>query len=193
MVAVFFDLGRNLGVLRAPLKEKAAIIHGVSLTTIKLRDTTDLGAFLRSADEPIREWIRGADEVHVEAPNTIGQNHWAIRKNCALLGHVFYWACHHGIPCKPWNVTEAKLALADRGNAKKEEMMAAAEFQLGLRAGTLTEHEADAYAGWLLVSYGAPPNAAQRQKAAVAKRKAAREAAKTSKLSADLDILMRQR
>lgn len=174
MTAVFFDPGRNLGVLRVPLREKSVIAHGINLTTLKLRDTTDIGAWLRSSDEPIREWIRGASEVWAEKPNSRSSNHAAVAKNFALYGHLAYWCTFEGIPFRGWNVTEAKLAMTDSGNAKKERVIPAAEFYLGLPAGTLTEHEADVVAGFVVVSYGAPPNAGERAKAAVAKRRAAK-------------------
>lgn len=184
MVAVFLDPGRNLGVLRAPLREKMAIVHGVNLTTVKLRDVTDLGAWLCSADAHLAEWIMpGVSEVWCEAPNTDGQNHWAVRKNCALMGHIAHYAARCGIPFRTWNVMDAKVALCDRGNAKKVDMMTAAEFQLGLSAGTLSEHEADTFAGWLIASWGVQLSPTKRAAQAAAKRREAKAALKAAALT----------
>jgi Holliday junction resolvasome RuvABC endonuclease subunit len=182
MTVAVLDPGRNLGVLRAPLRERAAIIHGRTLYTAKLRDTTDLGAFLRSGDDHIREAIRGVDEVWVEEANTQGQNHTGIVKNVALVGHIAYWCVLDDKPLKFFNLRNAKVALTDSGNAKKPEMIAAAEFQLGVKPGHLSEHEADVFAGWLVASFGVPVSASQRAAKAAKERRLAREAAKAAKM-----------
>jgi Holliday junction resolvasome RuvABC endonuclease subunit len=186
MVIVGMDPGRHLGICKVAKGAKHLIVPEVTLVTKKLRDTTDLGAFLHSADDPIREALAGADLLAIERPNTAGQHHAGVFKNVALYGHALYWAAHHGVEVLPVNVSAAKLALTDRGNAKKPEMISAAEFQLGLTASSLDEHCADAYAVWLFACYGAPPSAGARAKVAVEKRRIEREAAKAAKLKGAL-------
>jgi Holliday junction resolvasome RuvABC endonuclease subunit len=178
MTIAAFDPGRNLGILRAPAREKAAIVHDHTLYTRKLRDTTDLGAFLRSADAHIHEALIGATECAIERPNTQGQNHSGIVKNVALAGHIAYLATCKGVAVEWVNVSAVKLILTDSGNAKKEQVIPAAELWLGLPGGTLTEHEADALGVWLVRCYGVPEGRAAREKAASARRRAEKEAAK---------------
>lgn len=184
MIIVGVDPGTNLGVCRAPKGDRRAIVAGVSLKTVRLKDTTDLGAWLRSADEPIRELLRGADLLAIEKPNTQGQHHSGLFKNIALYGHCLYWATHHGVRVQPINVSHSKTILTDRGNAVKDEMVAAAEFQLGLRPGELDHNAADAFAAWLVASYGIPKSASVRAAEAATKRRLEREAAKAAKLAA---------
>ncbi len=181
MMIAAFDPGRNLGVLRAPLRDKAAIIHGKTLYTARLRDTTDIGAFLKSADDPIREALHGVEKAVVEAPNTQGQNHSGIFKNCALAAHIFYWCSHMGVKAEFINLKHAKVILCDNGNAKKEHMIPAAEFQLGLSAGQLTEHEADAFGIWLVESFGIPESPSERQAKAATARRLERERLRAEK------------
>jgi Holliday junction resolvasome RuvABC endonuclease subunit len=178
---VCFDPGRNLGVLKAPAQDRKAIVHGVNWTTLKLKDTTDPGAYLRSADELIREWLRGATRVAVERPNTERQHYAAIRKNMMLLGHIAYWAhCELGIVAEEINVSHVKSALTDNGNAKKELVIDRAEYLMGMPAGSLTEHEADALGVWMVASFGPPMKAAERARAFTARKRAAKEAAKAA-------------
>lgn len=177
---VAFDPGRNLGVCRAPSRDKKAVVHDVSLYTRKLRDTTDLGAYLRSADDHIREAIRGTSEVVIEEPNTQGQNHSGIVKNVALAAHIAYWATLDGVPWRFINLRHAKVILTDNGAAKKEQMMPAAEFLLGLPRGRLTEHEADAFGIWMVASFGVPESSSARKARHAKERREAKEAAKAS-------------
>lgn len=186
MTIALFDPGRNLGILQAPLREKGAIVHNVTLRTEKLRDTTKLGPFLYSADDHIREALRGMKVAAIEAPNTQGSNHTGIVKNVALAGHIAWHATSMGIEVQWWNLRHAKMALTDNGNAKKEEMIAAAEMYLGLAAGTLSEHEADVFGGWLVLSYGVPMNHGDRHKLQVQRRKDEKAAAAAAKLTEGL-------
>lgn len=174
------DPGRHMGVCRVPARERQAIVHGENLYTIKLKDTTDLGLYLRSAQDPLRELLAGCTDVYVERPNTERQHYTAIRKNMALLSFTAYWATFYGVAFHEVNVAHVKGILTDSGNAKKEFVMERAEYLLGLPAGALTEHEADAFGVWMVASYGPPQKAADRQKAFTARKRAEKEAAKAA-------------
>lgn len=185
MIIAAIDPGTNLGVCKAPKCDRSAIRPDVTLKTVKLRDTTDIGAWLRSSDDHIREVLRGADLLAIEKPNTQGQNHTGLFKNIALYAHCCYWACHHGVRVQPINASHVKTILTDRGNAVKDEMVAAAEFQLGLKPGEIDHNAADAFAVWLVASFGIPKSASQRAQEAATARRIAREQARAEKAAAD--------
>lgn len=72
-----------------------------------------------------------------------GPNQRAITGLAKVAGIVIAGATLVGLPCVSVQPAEAKLALAGRGNATKQDMLKAAWQQFGL-TGQLTDAEADA-------------------------------------------------
>jgi Holliday junction resolvasome RuvABC endonuclease subunit len=122
--------------------------------TVELKDTTNLGQYVRSMNEPVGELLKMCTAVAVEKPNTGGNSaYFAIRKNMAALGKVCELADFWGkSPPAEISVSSAKLTLAGHGHADKEMMIAAA---LRLYGHEMNEHEADALAIWHVFVYGA--------------------------------------
>jgi Holliday junction resolvasome RuvABC endonuclease subunit len=165
-------------VCRAPAGRKDLIqVH-----TRKLADTTDLGAYLRSADQHIRDEFEGASAIAVEQPNTAGQHYSGIRKNIALIGHIHYWASIYGLQVTEINVSAVKIAMTGHGHAKKEQVILGAYKFLGTDPTThpLDEHMADAIGVWHVFSYGVQESTRQREDRERKERTAAKRAAKAA-------------
>jgi Holliday junction resolvasome RuvABC endonuclease subunit len=171
---IAFDPGRHLGVAKAPLGES----HRLVFETVKLKDTTEIGPFLRSADQHLQALLREATAVCIEKPNTQNQHHTGIFKNVALYGHVAYWCDMMGVPFNPVNAMHVKTALTGLGTAKKEQMIAGAD-ALGFRG--LDEHQADALGAWWTISFGVTESKTDYEKRMAGERRAAREAARAAK------------
>lgn len=171
---IAFDPGMHLGWACAPLGES----HLLRFGTIKLRDTTDLGAYLRSADSELQAILRGKTAIAIEKPNTHAQHHTGIFKNVSLYGHVAYWANMLGIPMNPVNTMHVKTSITGSGNANKEMMIAGAR---ALGFDVADEHQADALGAWWTISYGVPESKTDYNKRMAAERRAAKEAAKAQK------------
>jgi Holliday junction resolvasome RuvABC endonuclease subunit len=142
------DLGRHMGwILAAPTGE-------MRFGTVELEDTTNLGRYVRSMNEPVTALMKCCTAVAVEKPNTGGNSaYFAIRKNMAALGKVCELADFHGLaPPKEFSVTTGKLTLAGHGHADKSQMIAAAKERTGL---DMNEHEADALGIWWIYVFGA--------------------------------------
>lgn len=163
---------------RAPAGRKDLI----EVRTRLLRDTTDLGAYLRSADQHIRDEFEGASAIAVEQPNTAGQHYNGIRKNIALIGHIHYWASIYGLNVTEVNVSHVKIAMTGNGHAKKEQVIAGAYRFLETSALKIDidEHMADAVGVWHVFSYGVQESVNQRKTREAKERAAAKRAAKAS-------------
>lgn len=175
------DPGSNLGWTLGPVSADAPpaqVAHG----TFKLRDTTDLGAFLVSADEPLRDLFgRGVTAWAIEIPNTrYIKSAAAAAKLMGIYSHCLYWASLCALE-KPTGFApnEIKLALTGNGGADKDMMIAAAR---ALGHMVLTDHEADAIAIRRAYLFGVPETKTEREKRAAAERRAARAAKKGPKL-----------
>ena len=181
---VTIDLGENMGWTVGPISADAPT-SDVRCGTFKLRATTRLGLFLRSAEEPFRELFStpGIVGVGVEKPDTMGNSYFGIRKNMALLGQMYVWLEHHGLSqdiVQEISVTSGKLRLSGSGRAKKPEMMAAATAK---GYAIETEHEADACGIREVYIYGKAETKAQREKREAAERRAARKAEKAAEIA----------
>lgn len=142
------DLGTKIGWVKG--NPVGPMAHGV----ISLIDTPDLGLWLASSDDGLREAMRGATAIAMEQP-FMGDNWLPLRKLTALLGHVHYFAHNYGIKIDQKSceipVSTGKLTLSGHGNAEKKQMIAAALARTGL---VLGEHEADALGIWWVWQFG---------------------------------------
>ena len=173
------DPGTALAYTLGPV-DRDAPISAVEIDTITLKGK-GLGAFLGSADDPVRTLLRrGVTHVAIEVPNTTQGFHSSIIKLVPLFGHVFY-LCHLLGMKEPtvFSPKELKTVLCGSGNAKKPEMYAAAR---AMGWPVETHDQADAVALRKAFLEGVPMNKTERQKAEAAQRKAEREAKKGPKL-----------
>jgi len=121
--------------------------------SFELKNTTDLGAWLRSSDPLFQALLPQCTAIAVEQP-FMGKSYFPARKLIALLGHVYYhWNCigrsASGIEEIP--VSTGKLTLSGHGGADKDRMIAAAA-ERGYP--DLSEHEADALGIWWCYVFG---------------------------------------
>lgn len=175
------DLGENMGWSIGPISADTPN-SAVRFKTFKLRATTKLGAFLRSSEDAFREMFStpGLVALAVEKPDTNGNSYYGIRKNMALLGQMYWWLDHHGLPhemVQEISVTAAKLRLAGHGRAQKEDMIAAALKQ-GFNVDD--EHQADTAGIRQVFILGPAETKANRMKREAQERRVAREAAKAA-------------
>lgn len=153
------DLGQNLGWVLG--NRVGPLRHGV----FTLKNTTDLGAWLRSSDEFFQYIFQeGVTGVAVEQP-FMGSSYQAARKLLALLGHAYYWASFYGIPTSCFQevaISTGKRTLSGYGKADKDQMIAAAAAR-GY-PDLDTEHEADALGVWWVYQFGAMEPAKRKPK-----------------------------
>lgn len=122
--------------------------------TIELKNTTNLGQYIRSINPPLQELLQQCRVVAVEKPNTGGNSaYFAIRKNMAALGKICELCDFMGLG-QPTEISvmTGKLTLAGTGRADKDMMIAAAKQQFGH---DMNEHEADALGIWKVFVFGA--------------------------------------
>ena len=157
------DLGQTIGWFKA--KPVGPCQHG----QFTLKNTTDLGLWLRSSDAFFAEVLEGVTAIGVEQP-FLGSDYYPARKLLALLGHVYYHANTRGIAAsmiREYPVATAKLTLAGHGKAEKWKMIEAAA-KMGHE--DMGEHAADALAQWCCYVHGPRESlAAQRAKAKTSK------------------------
>lgn len=133
------DLGQHVGWVLG------GSVGPLRFGTFEMKNTSDLGAWLRSSDE-LWQGLFGSgqvDGIAVEQP-FLGQDYYPARKLLALLGHMAYWANFYGISSRSIQeipIATGKLALSGRGNADAEMMIAAA---LRVHGVEMNEHEAHA-------------------------------------------------
>ncbi|MBU0801416.1 MAG: hypothetical protein KKA05_10515 [Alphaproteobacteria bacterium] len=148
MSIVGIDLGQTIGWVKG---DPVGQLRWGSFT---LANTTDLGAWLESADEILNPLLRGATGVAVEQP-FMGKNYFPVRKLIALLGQVHRWARIHNIHYQAIQeiaIPTGKRTLSGSGKADKDMMIAAAAAH-GYEG--MTEHEADALGVWWVYQFGA--------------------------------------
>lgn len=179
------DPGKFIGWTIGPVSADATADQ-VAFGSFKLAETTDLGAYLASADEHLQDLFgRGVTRWAIEVPNTMkGSSHAAIVKGVGLYAHALYWARILQLPPPAvFSPSEIKLALTGNGAAKKgkdnPEMETAAQ---ALGFDVQNDHEADAVALRRAYTHGVPDSKSEREKKAAAARRAAKEAAKGPKL-----------
>lgn len=179
------DSGGTIGWTLGPRSADAAPAD-IAFGSFKLKETTDLGAYLASSDEFFQDFFgRGVTRWAIEIPNTrAAKSAAAAAKMMGLYAHALYWGALMQLP--PPTVfapNEIKLALTGNGNAKKgadtPEMENAAR---ALGFDVQNDHEADAVAIRRAYTHGVPETKAERDKRAVAERRAAKEAAKGARL-----------
>lgn len=175
------DPGKFIGWTLGPLSADTPA-SDIAFGSFKLAETTDLGAYLASADEHLQDlFSRGVTRWAIEVPNTMkGSSHAAIVKGVGLYAHVLYFARLMQVPPPTiFSPTEIKLALTGNGAAKKgkdtPEMENAAR---ALGFAVQNDHEADAVAIRRAFTHGIPDSKSERAKKEAAARKAARLAAK---------------
>ncbi len=152
------DLGQNIGWVLG--NRVGPLRHGV----FELKNTTDLGVWLRSSDEffqaIFQEQVTG---VAVEQP-FLGESYYPARKLLALLGMAHYWGSFYGVSSMCFMevaISTGKRTLSGYGKADKDQMIAAAAAR-GYPSIT-TEHEADALGVWWVYQFGAMEPAAKRK------------------------------
>lgn len=171
------DLGQTigwcLGNAVGPLR------HG----EFPLKNTTDLGLWLRSSDDFFIPMFRdgGVTGVAIEQPflspggkkadgSSKPGGYYPARKLLSLLGHAYMWGSFYGlsdIHFEEVPVASAKLTLSGSGAADKDQMIAAAAAR-GYPSIT-GEHEADALGIWWCYVFGrAEPIAKRRSKSSKA-------------------------
>ncbi len=177
------DPSTNLGWSLGPASADA-LASEVAFGTIKLSATSDLGAFLQSADDPLAELFgqKGATRWAIEIPNTQRSYHSAILKGCALFGHCLYMARVYQMPPPSvFSPTELKLALTGNGAAKKGEKHPEMERAARLLGHMVqNDHEADAIALRRAYLFGVPETKTEREKREAGERRAARDATKAA-------------
>lgn len=178
------DTGSTIGWTLGPVSADATPDE-VTFGSFKLADTTDLGAYLASADEFLQDFFSKVTRWAIEIPNTRhAKSAAAAAKMMGLYAHALYWArVMQAPPPSVFTPSEVKLALTGNGAAKKgadnPEMETAAR-ALGYEVEN--DHQADAVAIRRAYTHGVPDTKAEREKQAAAARRAAREAQKGPKL-----------
>lgn len=157
LICLAFDIGTHIGWVKGgpvgPLE------HGV----FDCLDTTDVGRWLKSADDCFRQVIPGATDVAFEMPYFDGQKGIAgVMKLASMSGHIAYWKAWlaPSAHMHPIMIQSAKATLAGDKWANKERMIAAAA-ERGYP--DLNEHEADALGVWWCVVFGEATRPAPRR------------------------------
>ena len=153
----------------------------VSFGTVKLSTSTDVGAYLQSADEALQDLMsRGITAWAIEVMNTQRSYHHAIVKGVAIYSHCLYTARLLQLPPPTvFSPTEIKTTMTGNGLAKKPEIIAAAQL---LGFDVKTDHEADAIGIRRAYIFGVPEGKTERLKREAKERREAKEAAKGAKL-----------
>lgn len=155
-VVLGLDLGQNVGWF------KGGAVGPCTFGTFRMKNTTDLGLWLRGSDEFFREVLVGVDAVAIEQP-FFSRDYYAVRKLISLVGYACMWSSTMGIPAAriaEIPVPTAKLTLAGSGRAEKSDMIAAAADR-GYPG--LNEHESDAFAVWTVSVFGKREPIAKRR------------------------------
>lgn len=175
------DTGGTIGWTRGPVSADATSDE-VAFGSHKLAETTDLGAYLASADQFFQDFFSsGITRWAIEQPNTRhAKSAAAAAKMMGLYAHALYFARLMQMPPPAiFTPSEVKLGLTGNGAAKKgkdnPEMENAAR---ALGFDVQNDHEADAVAIRRCYTHGVPETKTERAKAEAAKRKAAKIAAK---------------
>lgn len=156
MITVGLDLGQSIGFF------KGGAVGPCTHGTFRMKQTTDLGLWLRGSDEFFREVLVGVDAIAIEQP-FMSRDYYAVRKLLALVGYANMWASTMGVPAAriiEVPVATAKLTLAGSGKAEKWQMMAAAA-ERGYP--DLDEHSADAFGVWTVSVFGKRDPIAKRR------------------------------
>lgn len=178
------DTGSTIGWTRGPASADATPGE-IEFGSRKLAETTDLGAYLASADEVFQELFAGVTRWAIEQPNTRhAKSGAAAAKMMGLYAHALYWARVLQLPPPVvYSPNEVKLALTGNGNAKKgketPEMETAAR---ALGFAVKNDHEADAIGIRRAYTHGVPETKAEKAKRETAERRAAKEAKKAPTL-----------
>lgn len=145
MTTLALDLGQNIGWVKGRIT--GPMEHG----TFKLPNTTDLGRWLRGADEFCRQVFPGVTSIAMEQP-FLGSDYYPARKLIALLGHCHYWASFYDVRVvQEIAVGNGKLNLAGHGHADEQQMISAAMRVYGL---DVDEHAAHALGIWDVFMFG---------------------------------------